>query len=100
MILLFLITINVLYFFREIKIDCITINNTPIKNAIDDLITRLFDALLASLRRGVTKDMATIDDFLNGAMDVLGTRPQTIEEIGEANNKFKEFEAKKKEVGS
>ena len=34
-----------------IKIDCITVNTTPTKTAIEDLMQRLFDALLNSLRK-------------------------------------------------
>ena len=34
-----------------IKIDCITVNTMPTKNAIDDLVQRLYDALLNSLRK-------------------------------------------------
>ena len=34
-----------------IKIDCVTVNTTPTKNAIDDMLQRLYDALLNSLRK-------------------------------------------------
>ena len=68
------------------------------KNAIDDHIARLFDAILASLRRGIVKDQSNIEQFLSDAMDALSTRPQTVDEIGTANAKHKELGTKKNEV--
>ena len=82
----------------EIKVDCITVNTTPIKNFIDDLIQRLFDALLTSLRKSITADINGIDTFVSGAIETLSTRPQTVEEIGEASTKHAEFAKTKKEV--
>lgn len=35
------------------KVDCITVNCEPVKNVIDDLIQRLFDILLSSLRKSI-----------------------------------------------
>ena len=78
--------------------DCITVSTTPVKAVIDDHIQRLFDALLNSLRRSITKDVGTIENFLNDAMDTLSQRPQTVEEIGEANAKHSEFGKTKKDV--
>ena len=34
-----------------IKIDCITVSTSPTKTAIDDMMQRLFDTLLSSLRK-------------------------------------------------
>lgn len=35
------------------KVDCITVNCEPVKSAIDDLIQRLFDLLLVSLKKSI-----------------------------------------------
>ncbi len=35
------------------KVDCITVNCEPVRVAVDDLIQRLFDALLTFLRRSI-----------------------------------------------
>lgn len=35
------------------KVDCITVNCEPVKGAIDDLIQRLFDLLLVSLKKSI-----------------------------------------------
>ncbi len=86
--------------FNCTQVDCITVSTTPVKAVIDDHIQRLFDALLNSLRRSITKDVGTIETFLNDAMETLSNRPQTVEEIGQANAKHSEFGKAKKEVYS
>ena len=73
-------------------------STTPVKGVIDDHIQRLFDALLNSLRRTITADISTIDTFLTDATETLSTRPQTVEEIGEANAKHTEYGKKKNEA--
>ncbi|XP_067663541.1 cytoplasmic dynein 2 heavy chain 1-like isoform X1 [Haliotis asinina] len=82
----------------QIKVDCITVNTTPVKAVIDDHIQRLFDALLNSLRKSITAEVTQIDSFLNTAMETLSKRPNTVEEIGEANSKHAEFGKSKKEI--
>lgn len=85
-------------FSSQIKVDCITVNTNPVKAVIDDHIQRLFDALLNSLRKAISTEVNTIDAFLKEAMETLSKRPQSVEEIGEANGKHSEFLKKKKEV--
>ena len=82
----------------EIKVDCICVSLAPVKAVIDDHIQHLFDALLNSLRRSINNDVSSMDGFLTEAMDTLGKRPQTVEEIGEANGKHAEFKKAKSEV--
>ncbi len=89
-----------MFLFREIKVDCITVSTQPVKTVIDDHIQQLFDALLTSLRRAISGEVNTIDTFLNEAIDTLSNRPQTVEEISEANAKHSEFAKKKREVRS
>jgi dynein heavy chain 2 len=75
------------------------VNLMPVKTVIDDHIQRLFDALLNSLRKAINKEVGDIDGFVTSAMDTLSQRPQTVEEIGDANAKHTEFTKKKQEVG-
>ncbi|CAG5115632.1 unnamed protein product, partial [Candidula unifasciata] len=82
----------------QIKVDCITVNTTPVKAVIDDHVQHLFDALLNSLRKSITNDIGQIDGFVTSATDTLSQRPQTVEEIGQANSKHAEFIVTKKEV--
>ena len=82
----------------EIKVDCIRVSAIPIKTIIDDHMQRLLDALLGSLRRSIQSDINEIESFVTTALETLSQRPQTVEEIGEANGKHMEFTKKKKEV--
>jgi len=74
------------------------VSTIPIRTVIDDHIQRLFDALLASLRRSVQSDITEIESFVTEALETLAQRPQTVEEIGEANVKHMEYTKRKKEV--
>ncbi|XP_074620352.1 cytoplasmic dynein 2 heavy chain 1-like [Acropora palmata] len=82
----------------NIKVDCISVSTTPVKSTIDDHIQQLFDALLTSLRRSITNEVQTIDTFLTSATEALSSRPQTVEEIGEANAKHAEFATEKIQI--
>ncbi|XP_076446844.1 LOW QUALITY PROTEIN: cytoplasmic dynein 2 heavy chain 1-like [Babylonia areolata] len=82
----------------QAKVDCITVNLMPVKAIIDDHIQRLFDALLNSLRKAITTEVSQIDGFVTTAMETLSQRPQTVEEIGQANAKHAEFSEKKQEI--
>ena len=85
-------------FRRNIKIDCINVSTSPAKASIDDLIQRLFDALVLSLRRSIVNDYNKIDTFLSEGIDSLGKVPQTIDEISEAAQKHSSFAEQLPEV--
>jgi dynein heavy chain 2 len=78
-----------------IKIDCVNVNTTPVKAAIDDHLQRLFDALLSSLRKTILNHVRAIDQFIDIAMEILLKRPQTIAEIGYANSRHEELSKNK-----
>uniref|UniRef100_A0A9J7YQK8 Cytoplasmic dynein 2 heavy chain 1 n=1 Tax=Cyprinus carpio carpio TaxID=630221 RepID=A0A9J7YQK8_CYPCA len=80
------------------KVDCITVNCEPVRVAVDDLIQRLFDALLTSLRRSIQGHIQVIDSFISGAMETLSLRPESIDEIGEANAKHGQLQTQKPEI--
>ncbi|XP_018422828.1 PREDICTED: cytoplasmic dynein 2 heavy chain 1 [Nanorana parkeri] len=80
------------------KVDCMTINCNPVKTIIDDLIQKLFDALVISLKRSIQAHLHEIDSFVSDGMEILSSRPQSIEEIGEANKKHGELKLKKPEI--
>ncbi|XP_057206860.1 cytoplasmic dynein 2 heavy chain 1 isoform X3 [Triplophysa rosa] len=80
------------------KVDCITVNCEPVRMVVDDLIQSLFDALLSSLRRSIQGHIQVIDLFVSGAMEVLSLRPESIDEIGEANAKHAQLQAQKPEI--
>ncbi|KAG8452968.1 hypothetical protein GDO86_004684 [Hymenochirus boettgeri] len=82
----------------SIKVDCMTINCNPVKTVIDDLIQRLFDSLLISLKKSIQAHLHEIDVFVTEGMESLSSRPQTVEEIGEANMKHTHLKLKKPEI--
>ncbi|KAG7479776.1 cytoplasmic dynein 2 heavy chain 1 isoform X1 [Solea senegalensis] len=80
------------------KVDCITVNCEPVKAAIDDLIQRLFDVLLLSLRKSIQGHTQAIDTFVSESMGVLSMRPENMEEIGTASGKYRQILANKMEI--
>uniref|UniRef100_A0A8C5PRQ6 Dynein cytoplasmic 2 heavy chain 1 n=1 Tax=Leptobrachium leishanense TaxID=445787 RepID=A0A8C5PRQ6_9ANUR len=81
-----------------IKVDCMTINCNPVKTVIDDLIQKLFDSLLISLKKSIQVHLHDIETFVTEGMEMLSSRPQSVEEIGEANMKHGELKLKKPEI--
>ncbi|KAJ3189734.1 Cytoplasmic dynein 2 heavy chain 1 [Gaertneriomyces sp. JEL0708] len=79
----------------EIRIGCIVVSAAPVKATIDDHLQRLFDAMLAALRRSVTKIISEVDDFVRNGTQTLSNRPQTIAEVGEAYAQHAELSSAK-----
>uniref|UniRef100_A0A452I6Q6 Uncharacterized protein n=1 Tax=Gopherus agassizii TaxID=38772 RepID=A0A452I6Q6_9SAUR len=81
-----------------IKIDCLIVNCNPVKTVIDDLIQKLYDVLVLSLRKSIQAHLHDISSFLTDAMEALIVRPQTVDEIGEDNLKYGNLQEKKAEI--
>ncbi|XP_038236236.1 cytoplasmic dynein 2 heavy chain 1 isoform X1 [Dermochelys coriacea] len=81
-----------------IKIDCLIVNCNPVKTVIDDLIQKLFDVLVLSLRKSIQAHLHDISSFLTDATEALIVRPQTVDEIGEDNLKYGSLQKKKTEI--
>ncbi|KAM6946318.1 LOW QUALITY PROTEIN: cytoplasmic dynein 2 heavy chain 1 [Aplochiton taeniatus] len=80
------------------KVDCITVNCEPVKAAIDDLIQRLFDALLTSLRKSIQGHAQSIEAFVSEAVEALSARPESVEEIGQADATHGSIRARQPEI--
>uniref|UniRef100_A0A671UTR1 Cytoplasmic dynein 2 heavy chain 1 n=1 Tax=Sparus aurata TaxID=8175 RepID=A0A671UTR1_SPAAU len=80
------------------KVDCVTVNCEPVKAVIDDLIQRLFDMLLLSLRRSIQGHTQAIDSFVSESMEALSNRPESMEEIGAASGIYSQILARKPEI--
>ena len=76
------------------KIDCIQVSFAPIRTEIEMLNRKYWDTLTNQLQRSILNDIMTIDEFTKEAMDTLRKQPQSVEEIGDANRKHKEYEEK------
>ncbi|KAH0625160.1 hypothetical protein JD844_033332 [Phrynosoma platyrhinos] len=83
-----------------VKVDCIIVNCNPVKSVVDDLIQKLYDILVMSLRKSIQAHLHDINSFLNDAMKTLVMRPQTVDEITEDNLKYKNLKEKKEEIFS
>ncbi|XP_038617598.1 cytoplasmic dynein 2 heavy chain 1 [Tachyglossus aculeatus] len=81
-----------------VKVDCLNINCNPVKTVIDDLIQKLFDALVLSLRKSIQAHLQEIDSFVTNAMETLTVMPQTVDEIGDANLQYAKLQARKPEI--
>ncbi|KAL6598153.1 dynein heavy chain and region D6 of dynein motor-domain-containing protein [Neocallimastix sp. 'constans'] len=85
---------------NEININNILISTTGIKSAIDNQLQNMYDSLLSGLRRYVTKNGNQIESFVSKGMELLSKRPQTYEEIGEANKYHDDLLKEKKLIQS
>ncbi|XP_075248310.1 cytoplasmic dynein 2 heavy chain 1-like [Convolutriloba macropyga] len=82
----------------QIKLDCFVISCVPIRNAIEDLLQQLFDVLIEALKKSALEDVHKIDNFLTEALDTLEKRPQSVQEVTEANTKQHEYTKQKSEL--
>lgn len=73
------------------RVDCIVVSTTPVKAAIDDHLQRLFDALIDGLRNTIDDLVKEADAFVGTASEALTKKPETVDEIGEANARHSEF---------
>uniref|UniRef100_A0A7N9ATV1 Cytoplasmic dynein 2 heavy chain 1 n=1 Tax=Mastacembelus armatus TaxID=205130 RepID=A0A7N9ATV1_9TELE len=80
------------------KIDCITVNCEPVKAVIEDLIQKLFDILLSSLRKSIQGHTQAIDSFVSESMEALSIRPESMEEIAVTTGKYSQILAHKPET--
>jgi len=83
---------------NTINISNIVISTAGVKSAIDNQLQNMFDSLLSGLRRYITKHGNQIENFVNKGMNLLSKRPQTYEEIGEANKCHDELIAQRAEI--
>eukprot|EP00605_Chrysophyceae_sp_TOSAG23-4_P002934 GSChrysophyteH1.ASY1.ANO1.3229.1 assembled CDS len=77
------------------KIDCCTVSLVPFKGFLEDLLQRVNDTLLVTLRRSLLSEFKDVDTFLENANDRLSTRPHSVEEIGNAKKQWKEIDTNK-----
>ncbi|OUC49685.1 ATPase family protein [Trichinella nativa] len=83
---------------REIEIACITINTDSIKLFIENLLQRIYDMLLHTLRDSWQKDCSQLGHFLNEAIRTLTSRPQSMEEITMAHVLNQNYLKKRTEI--
>ena len=80
------------------KIDCCAVSLTPFKGFLEDLLQRIGDTLLVTLRRSLLQEFKEVDQFLETSAERLSTRPHSVQEIGNAKKQWQEIDARKDTV--
>eukprot|EP00906_Rhabdomonas_costata_P011239 RCo015918 len=78
-----------------IKVDCISVSTAPVKAKVDDHLQRLGDLLVSSLKKSAQAHVAKIEEFLTVNLEKLDKKPETIDDIGKANQDYTEMREKK-----
>jgi dynein heavy chain 2 len=81
-----------------IKVDCFTISTSPIKSSIEESIQKLNDSMVYHLKRAISENIKSIDNFLTSGIEILSSKPQTHEEIGDAYKKHAELYRNRKSM--
>ena len=71
--------------------DCYTVTLLPVKNAIEEHMKQLQEALIASLRRKTAAEKAEVEEFVKNGKDALEQQFTSVEEIGKARANAKEM---------
>jgi len=74
------------------------VSTGPIKTAIEESIQKLNDSMVYHLKRAISENIKSVDTFLTSGIDILSSRPQTHEEIGEAYKKHTELSKNRKTI--
>ena len=80
------------------RVDCVRVNLREFNSAVSEQFQRLHDMLLVGLRNNIIKTFKPVDTFLSESITALKTTPSTIEEITEAQGKWKEIESNKESM--
>lgn len=80
------------------KIHCFNISVAPLKNSLEDQLQRLSDALILTLKTTIKTDAEILNEFLKNAQSKLSQRPQTVEEITQAQKEILETVSQKEKM--
>jgi dynein heavy chain 2 len=83
---------------NTVKVGCFQVSFAPFKSAVDDMMHKLSDALLVSLRKSASNDLKSANEYLTSAMDRLNNRPHTVEEMTIAKKEVEVIAARKMEI--
>ncbi|KAL7746090.1 hypothetical protein RI367_008587 [Sorochytrium milnesiophthora] len=82
----------------SLQVDCIVVSTLPVKSTIDDLLQRLFDALVSSLRKSIRKHLSTVEQYIASGTELLTQRPDSLEAIGRANHEHEALKQSKESI--
>jgi dynein heavy chain 2 len=69
----------------ELTFGCVKVATNPLKNAIEDLLKRIYDALKWTLRPSIPEALQGIDEKVVDGIEKLSNLPQSLDEVAEAN---------------
>ncbi|EKX39469.1 hypothetical protein GUITHDRAFT_160010 [Guillardia theta CCMP2712] len=72
-----------------VKVDCITVDTTPLKQTIEKQLKDFNDALVRSLKKSAEADMEQVHEYTRTSLEALASMPQSVDEIAEATGKWK-----------
>ncbi|GLH06946.1 Dynein heavy chain, cytoplasmic, partial [Gryllus bimaculatus] len=84
----------------EEKVECFAVSFLPVRAEIELHNRRYWDTLVTSLQSSIVRDVTTVEKFTVEATEALSHQPQTVEEIGTANQKHAEIMKKAPEIFS
>ena len=82
----------------EERLDCITVSFAAIRTEIELLNRRFWDTLVSTLQKSVLADVEKISAFAAEATSNLRKQPQSVEEIGEANQRHRAYAERSPEM--
>ena len=78
--------------------DCISVSFAPVRTEVELLNRKFWDTLVTTLQRSIIHDIEIIEKFATEAMATLRKQPQSVEEIGQANQKHVYYSEKSPEM--
>uniref|UniRef100_A0A915E882 Cytoplasmic dynein 2 heavy chain 1 n=1 Tax=Ditylenchus dipsaci TaxID=166011 RepID=A0A915E882_9BILA len=69
----------------QLQFGCIKVATNSLKNSVEDLLKRIYDALKWTLRHSITTALQNIDENLVDGIEKLSNLPQNLDEVAEAN---------------
>ena len=82
----------------EERLDCITVSFAAIRTEIELMNRRFWDSLVSTLQKSVVADIEKIESFATEATATLRKQPQSVEEIGEANQRHRAYAQRSPEM--
>lgn len=82
----------------EHKVECFTITTAPVRSEIELHNNRYWDVLSISLYASIMFDVNAIEEFITDSKKRLEYQPQSLDEIGDASESYRQIVDKSKEV--
>ncbi|KNC47878.1 cytoplasmic dynein 2 heavy chain 1 [Thecamonas trahens ATCC 50062] len=82
----------------SIEVECMVVSTIPVKAAIDGFMRSFADALVTTLKQSSSHELQLLRGYMDEGKAVLSTRPQSVQEIGEAKGALAALVKRKREM--